>query len=602
MDAAGIQYDASVPRTRVLRRSYGEILTTINDSNDSMTPLLTLSLGIQQKFIALALALLVCVSLFIAWFFPMRQEQEMSEYLNQKALVLAEVTAYSTAAGVMFDDTSSVRTALDGVKGLPDVLFVITYNTQGMQMGAVKQGNAKPHQSIIDTVRASLVPIVYEARDLTVAAVPITLNNATHGQLVLGLTRRFLRDDVQRSRRLTLAVSAAILLLGGLIFYWQTSRLVRPIKTLEAAAEQVSEGVLSIEAVPVASHDEIGTLTGVFNQMVANLRDYVQRVERQSHELGVVNAKLQENNLELAAANEEIQRQIEVQTEQAREIELANAELQEKNLALDEAFTELTHTQSQLVQSERMNATGMLTAGVMHEINNPNAAVIAAVHDVKHTVSQMSDFFGSLLDERGRQSKKAQQFDQMSHDAQHTLDVAMNGAQRVKNIVANLQHFTKHQRTGTYQSTLAAELESTAEIFRYQFKTVSVTLAVEESASVKGNFGELNQVFLNLLVNAAQAGATSIVITGKRATDAGDVVLSIADNGKGMTDDVQRRIFEPFFSTKGAGNSGLGLSISKQILERHGVSIAVESAPQQGTTFFLTFHNAYNAHNAFASV
>jgi signal transduction histidine kinase len=553
---------------------------------------MTTAFGIQQKFITLALVLLVCVSVFIAWFFPMRQEQEMSKYLNQKAMVLAEVTAYSTAAGVMFDDTSSVRTALDGVKTLPDVLFVLTYNTQGVQMGAVKQESAAPHRRIIDTVRAARVPTVYEAQDLSVVAVPIVLNSTTQGQLVLGLSRRFLRDDVQRSRRLTLAVSAAIVLLGGLIFYWQTARLVRPLKTLESAAEQLSAGTLSIAAVPVVSRDEIGTLTNVFNQMVANLRGYIQRVERQSQELGMVNSKLQENNLELAAANEEIQRQIEVQTEQAREIELANAELQEKNLALDEAFKELTHTQSQLVQSERMNATGMLTAGVMHEINNPNAAVIAAVHDVKQTVNHLSKFFHSLLDERSRQSKKAHQFDQMSDDVQHTLDVAMNGAHRVKNIVANLQHFTKHQRAGTYQSTLAAELASTSEIFRYQFKTVAVVLSIEEDASVQGNFGELNQVFLNLLVNAAQAGATSITITGSRAAQTKNVVLSIADNGKGMSAEVQKRIFEPFFSTKGAGNSGLGLSISKQILERHGVSITVESVPQHGTTFLLIFPHA----------
>ncbi len=286
-------------------------------------------------------------------------------------------------------------------------------------------------------------------------------------------------------------------------------------------------------------------------------------------------------------ANTEIQRQLEIQTEQAREIEVANTELQETNLALDATLHDLQETQSQLVESERMNAAGMLTAGVMHEINNPNAAVVAAVHDVKLTVQHLKDFFFSLLDESSKTSKKAKQFAELSDDAQHTLEVAASGAQRVQQIVANLQHFTKHQRAGQYESSLAKELASTIEIFRYQFKHVMVDCAVDEGASITGNFGELNQVFLNLLVNAAQAGSTAITIVGRLHPSGKSVVLSFSDNGSGMSAETQARIFEPFFSTKGVDNGGLGLSISKQILERHGAAITVESAVGRGTTFMV---------------
>jgi signal transduction histidine kinase len=433
---------------------------------------------------------------------------------------------------------------------------------------------------------------VRELDNVSIVAQPIRVSNEANaeiaGTLVIALTREYLKEDVRRSVWIALAVSAAILLVGGSVFFWQTTWLVRPIQTLQAAAEHVSGNNLSIEAVPVVSRDEIGKLTMVFNQMVANLRGYIHQVESQAAQIQLSNAKLQENNLELATANEEIQRQVEIQAEQSREIELANSELNEKNLALDTAIQDLKLTQSQLVQSERMNAAGMLTAGVMHEVNNPNAAIIAAVGDVQETVSKMKEFFFSLLDERGKQSKKALQFGELSDDALSTLNIAMIGAKRVKGIVANLQSYTKHQRAGDYESTLKQEFASTAEIFRYQFKTVLVDVEIDETASSKGNFGELNQVFLNLLVNAAQAGASHIRIIGERLSS-GAMAVRITDDGKGMPEEVKKRIFTPFFSTKGEGNSGLGLSISKQILDQHNIDISVESTPNVGTTFCLVF-------------
>jgi signal transduction histidine kinase len=550
------------------------------------------SLSIKQKFIALAMTLLLVVSVFIAWFFPLRQQREMSAYLNQKASVLAQVTAYGTASGVIFDDPAAVKTALDGLRSLPDVQFAFAFKPNGQQMGEVKANNGTPYAAEIAAMKTLTIQTVRELDNVSIVAQPIRVSNEANaeiaGTLVIALTREYLKEDVRRSVWIALAVSAAILLVGGSVFFWQTTWLVRPIQTLQAAAEHVSGNNLSIEAVPVVSRDEIGKLTMVFNQMVANLRGYIHQVESQAAQIQLSNAKLQENNLELATANEEIQRQVEIQAEQSREIELANSELNEKNLALDTAIQDLKLTQSQLVQSERMNAAGMLTAGVMHEVNNPNAAIIAAVGDVQETVSKMKEFFFSLLDERGKQSKKALQFGELSDDALSTLNIAMIGAKRVKGIVANLQSYTKHQRAGDYESTLKQEFASTAEIFRYQFKTVLVDVEIDETASSKGNFGELNQVFLNLLVNAAQAGASHIRIIGERLSS-GAMAVRITDDGKGMPEEVKKRIFTPFFSTKGEGNSGLGLSISKQILDQHNIDISVESTPNVGTTFCLVF-------------
>jgi signal transduction histidine kinase len=270
---------------------------------------------------------------------------------------------------------------------------------------------------------------------------------------------------------------------------------------------------------------------------------------------------------------------------------LVNGQLQDASNELDAALRDLKETQARLVQSERMNTTGMLTAGVMHEINNPNAAVIAALYDAKKRLERLKEFFFSLLDESSKFSRKAVRFTELSDDAQHTLDIASKGAERIRHIVGNLQQFSKHQRSGSYSGVLAEELASTIEIFRYQFKDITLTVDVAANIPIAGNIGELNQVFLNLLVNAAQAGATAISITSnitsEGASEKKRVALRISDNGRGMSASVKAHIFEPFFSTKGGGNSGLGLSISKQILERHGGALHVESEPDKGTTFIV---------------
>lgn len=317
-------------------------------------------------------------------------------------------------------------------------------------------------------------------------------------------------------------------------------------------------------------------LFGLYRMRLRATRLRAERLERE----------VAERTSELLEANTEIQRQISVQTEQAREIEYANSELQEKNLALDEAFKELQQAQSQLVHSERMNAAGMLTAGVMHEINNPNAAVIAAVHDAKSTVKRITEFFFSLLDERSKQSQKAQQFSKLTDEANHVLEIASVGALRVKGIVANLQHFTKHQREGMYIGSFEMEFVSTLEMFQYQFKQTTIITDIEKGLALEANWGELNQIMLNLLINAVQADAGQIQVQ-VRSVNENRVVVQVSDDGSGMSEEVSRKIFEPFFSTKSSGNNGLGLSISKQIIERHGGTIRCESEIDKGTSFFI---------------
>lgn len=312
--------------------------------------------------------------------------------------------------------------------------------------------------------------------------------------------------------------------------------------------------------------------------------------ERKERELA---EKLREQerlrNKDLAAANHEISRQNSILEEQSREIELSNAHLNEVILELDAALTDLKETQSQLVASERVAAVGLLTSGVMHEINNPNAAVFAALEQLKLSLQSLHTFFFSLIDETSKESPEALKFTGMTDNAMRMIAIAMEGSSRVKHIVASLRNFTKHQEVGTKSAPLLDELALTIEMFRYQFKNVQVTTEFQGNSMIEANFGEINQVILNLLVNAAQAGATRIAVEGRENAEQKTFIVDVRDNGPGIPQPVLERMFDPFFTTKGAGNSGLGLSISKGIIDKHGAQLNVVSTLGSGTTFTIRF-------------
>ncbi len=287
---------------------------------------------------------------------------------------------------------------------------------------------------------------------------------------------------------------------------------------------------------------------------------------------------------------QEVQRQSQELQQQATAIQLANVELGEKNAALNAALQQLQQTQAQLVLSEKMAAAGQLTAGVMHEINNPNAALYSALQELLKEHATIQEYFFSLLDDEARQSPAVRTFERMIDSMQDTTKIALIGSERIKAIVGQLRHFTRFQREAVTTSLVAEEMANTIAIFRLQFRDVRVRCEVEEGLVLTARWGEMNQVMLNLLVNAAQARAFEITVTGSRRNAC--VVLRVADNGEGMSEETRTRVFEPFFTTKPVGQgTGLGMAIAYGIIERHGGSITIDSAQGKGTAITITLPN-----------
>ncbi|MDD2897146.1 MAG: ATP-binding protein [Desulfuromonadaceae bacterium] len=258
----------------------------------------------------------------------------------------------------------------------------------------------------------------------------------------------------------------------------------------------------------------------------------------------------------------------------------------------------LKQMQGQIIQQEKMASIGQLAAGVAHEINNPMGFITSNLTSLGKYADRLDDYIAALLQSLGscpdhpgmgeldklRQKLKV---DYIISDVRELVNESLDGANRVRNIVQNLKSFSRVDQAECCRTNLNEALEITISIAWNELKYIT---------TLDRDFGEipeitcypqqLNQVFLNLLVNAAQAMEKQGNILVRTWSESDNVFVSIADNGKGMSEDVMQRIFEPFYTTKAAGKgTGLGLSISADIIRKHGGSIVVDSQPGVGTTF-----------------
>ncbi len=232
-------------------------------------------------------------------------------------------------------------------------------------------------------------------------------------------------------------------------------------------------------------------------------------------------------------------------------------------------ITGMKHTQSQLMVSDRMASVGMLAAGVAHEINNPLAALIANL-----------DLCRTELASGGVEGVR-----EMVNDA-------YEAAERVRMIVRDVKMFSRHEEPDAGSVDIDRVLESSLRMAGNELRhRAQLVRAFGPKMSVRGTESRLGQVFLNLLVNAAQAipegrAATNTVRVATRLISDEQLCVEISDTGPGIPPETLRHLFTPFFTTKPAGvGTGLGLAICQRIVSGFGGEIRVESEVGRGTTF-----------------
>lgn len=251
----------------------------------------------------------------------------------------------------------------------------------------------------------------------------------------------------------------------------------------------------------------------------------------------------------------------------------------------------LRETQAALVQNEKLASLGRLAAGVAHEINNPIAYVtnnlVVIRRDTQAALAVLDAYQRGDPLEAAR-LEEAADLGYLRENFARTCDKTLEGLQRVRDIVRNLRDFARLDEAEFKEADLNAALQSTIEIVRYQLKQADVKLetVLAPLPPVLCHPGKINQVFLNLLVNAIQACPRGGQVVIRTRAESVAVVVEVQDNGCGIRPEHRSRLFEPFFTTKPVGQgTGLGLSVSFGIVRDHGGTIEVDSELGRGSTF-----------------
>jgi two-component system NtrC family sensor kinase len=274
----------------------------------------------------------------------------------------------------------------------------------------------------------------------------------------------------------------------------------------------------------------------------------------------------------------------------------------EQTRHLKAANEQLKSAQSKMLQNEKMASIGQLAAGVAHEINNPMGFIGSNLNSLAKYLKKFSDFLAlqdrliencAAPEERSflQEQRKKLKIDFLLEDSHELIAESLNGADRVQKIVVDLKSFSRVDRAEVQASDLNECLESTLSIVWNELK---YKVALEKDYGALNPLHclpqQLNQVFMNILINASQAIEKQGTIGIRTWQDELNQYVRISDDGCGMSVQTQARIFEPFYTTKAVGKgTGLGMSISYDIVKKHGGEILLESVPGQGSVFTLLF-------------
>jgi len=406
---------------------------------------------------------------------------------------------------------------------------------------------------------------------------PISESGISYGRIELGINTDSIQSLIENSRRLSFTIAAVEMTLVALFSYLLGTYLTRQLKVLRRSAKQISEGDYSVK-IAIDSNDEVAEVAKAFNQM--------------SDALALSEKARDTKDAELLELNHTLEQRVERRTAKI------NKQIQELKAANDQ----VAQTQAKLVQSEKLASVGQLAAGVAHEINNPIGFVrsnlntlsdyVGVYQGLLHNYQKLSAAEPEQAKELSAEIKKLEKKEDIAfinEDIEELLKDSIEGTTRVRDIVHGLKNFSRANDKNKTNCNIDDIITTVLKVVNNQLKyKCGIHADLHSKTSVYGNVGELNQVLLNLLMNAGQAVESDGEV--RISTDNIDdkVRVRISDNGCGIKPEDIEKLFDPFFTTKPVGEgTGLGLSISFGIIEDHDGEILVSSQLGEGTTFTL---------------
>ncbi len=386
-------------------------------------------------------------------------------------------------------------------------------------------------------------------------------------------------DEMQRTSQLvTSGIIIAILLVFISQFFLIMLPLINSLNELQKGASEIGSGKLDYR-LDIRTRDELEQLANEFNRMTEKLtQSYSEIIDRSG---------------ELIKLNRNLKHEIGDRTQ-------AQAEL-------EKTLNELKSTQTQLIQTEKMSSLGQMVAGVAHEINNPVSFVYGNINHVNGYIKDILELIELYQQEFPKPGNHIEEkledmeLEFVRSDLPKILTSMKMGATRIREIVLSLRNFSRLDEADMKEVDIHEGIESTLLILQNRLKSkpnrteIEIIKKYNQLPKIECYPGQLNQAFMNIISNAID------VLEEERDIDTQPqiciqteliektVAVRIADNGKGMSEQVKNKLFDPFFTTKPVGKgTGLGLSITYQIIiDKHQGKLHCESEPGKGTEFII---------------
>jgi PAS domain S-box-containing protein len=313
---------------------------------------------------------------------------------------------------------------------------------------------------------------------------------------------------------------------------------------------------------------------GIITNYIAILADITERKKAEA---------------EIKRLNAELEQRVIIRT----------AELEASNQRLADAYSALKAAQSTILQQEKMASIGQLAAGIAHEVNNPIGYIMSNLNTLNKYLDKKMEYLKHLenvldllpVDHQRAlcETRNRLKIDYIMSDLPKLIRESIDGTERIRRIVQDLKSFSRVDTSGRKLADLNEQIELTLAIVQHELKYKAVLKKnYGILPEIECNVGQINQVFLNIIINAIQAMETPGEISIRTWLEAPDVYVEIKDSGEGIPPEVLDHIFEPFFTTKEVGQgTGLGLSIVYDIIKKHNGDIRVCSDVGVGTTFTI---------------
>ncbi len=369
---------------------------------------------------------------------------------------------------------------------------------------------------------------------------------------------------IQSTLFLIALVTLLLLVPIAFISFYSSKRFLKPIIDLQQTAEEIADsGDLSLR-INVNSKDEIGRLASILNKMTHNLKEAFEKNKKSNDELQTLTETLE-------------------------------IRVQERTKELSQTLEKLKSAQSQLVQSEKMSSLGQLVAGIAHELNNPISSVYVNTPILKQYIDDLIEIIDYIGQADCNKEKLLAQLAEIDYefiksDIFELLNAQEDAAKRIRDIVLSLRTFSRLDEAEIKAIDLNQGIDNTINILRHEIKhRIEIHKDYQLQKPVECFPGEINQVILNILANAAQAiGGEGNIWISTCLTDDNMAKITIRDDGAGLPQSIIDKIFDPFFTTKPVGvGTGLGLSISYGIIEKHQGRIKAENVSPHGAQFTI---------------